>query len=66
MTTKFQKNLRNLRTEYKVTQEDLDYICGFAKGTIAQYENGTRTPGLENLYKIRKGLSECSWEEILD
>jgi len=56
-------NLRLLRLRQHHSQADLDLLCGFAKGTVAHYENGRRKPGMTNLGKLMEAL-DCLLEEL--
>jgi len=53
---KFGTHLRNLRTERKLTQEDLADRAGMHFTYIGQIERGLRNPSLINLEKIAKAL----------
>lgn len=46
------KRLRLLRTERKITQEELGKVLGVGKTTISQYESETRKPDAEMLRRI--------------
>ncbi len=46
------------------SQLDLDDACGFAKSTTAQYENGLREPGLNNLGRLCDALG-CTADSLL-
>lgn len=43
----FNENLKKLRIQYKLTQEELAQKIGIAKSTISMYENGKRQPNFE-------------------
>lgn len=53
----FGKNLKKYRKEYKISQAELAGAIGIKQGTIANYENGNRTPTLEMLLKIASYLN---------
>lgn len=46
------------------SQHALDEACGFALSTTAQYENGLREPGLNNLARLCDALG-CSADSLL-
>lgn len=48
----FAENLRSLRRNKKLTQNDLALIFNVSNGTIAMWETGKRTPDTETLKKI--------------
>ena len=48
----FQDNLRKLRVDADLTQEQLAERLGTAKSTISMYENGNRQPDFETLEAI--------------
>lgn len=45
----FASILKNLRTEHKMTQEELAHLLGVSRSTISSYENGSRNPDKETL-----------------
>jgi len=72
-------NLKLLRKNLKMSQEDVAQELGFTRSTYSGYENGVAEPGIENLLKIckfykislddivKKNLEEIStheWEAI--
>ena len=44
--------LRRIRTAHNCTQDDIASIIDIAQPTYSQYENGTRTPSADTLYRI--------------
>ena len=48
----FKKVLRDLRTQYGLTQDALASKLGASKSTISMYENGNREPDFETLEAI--------------
>lgn len=48
--------IKACRISKNYTQKELAQKCGFATGTIQQYELGKRTPRLEQLLKIADAL----------
>jgi len=48
----FGKNLKQLRTDRNLSQNDLAEMLGIAKSTISMYENGNREPDFERLDAI--------------
>ena len=49
---KFANRLKELRTNKKLTQEELANRIGVGKSLISMYEKGTRNPSIENLEKL--------------
>jgi len=52
----FGKHLRKLRTERKLTQEELAEVAGMHFTYIGQIERGIRNLSLVNLHKLAKAL----------
>ena len=50
----FRENLRKLRTDNSLTQEELSKKLNVSPSTISQYENGIREPGISQLINIAK------------
>lgn len=56
MSEKFAKNLERLRTERKMTQEELAKRVGVSQPAIAQFEAGKNTPKLYVTIKLAEVL----------
>jgi transcriptional regulator with XRE-family HTH domain len=54
MNVLFAKNLKFLRTQEKLSQEQFASKIGLNRGNIASYEKGTAEPNMSNLLKIVK------------
>lgn len=54
MSMLFPKNLKFLRTQKKLSQEQFATIIGLNRGNIASYEKGTAEPNINNVLKIVK------------
>jgi len=52
----FGKHLRKLRSERKLTQEELAEVAGMHFTYIGQIERGIRNPSLVNLHRLSKAL----------
>lgn len=50
------EKIRKIRTEKKMTQQDLATALGVSQAMVAQYENGTRQPKEETRIKIAAAL----------
>ena len=61
----FSKKLINIRKSRGLSQEDLALLCGIDRTHIGRMERQERTPGLEVLDKIAKGLN-MKLSELLD
>lgn len=46
------QRIRELRTEYEMSQKDLAEKVGVAQNTITQYEKGTAKPSLDVLVNL--------------
>lgn len=57
--------IRKYRKKNNLTQEQLAEKCGMATITIRQYENGKRTPQIEQLSKIAREL-DISVIDLMD
>ncbi len=60
----FGKNLRDYRKRKKISQVELADAINVKQGTIANYENGNRTPTIEVLVKIAQFL-DLSTDKLL-
>lgn len=54
MNTLFAKNLKLLRTQKKLSQEQFATEIGLNRGNIASYEKGTAEPNMSNVLRIVK------------
>ena len=45
-------NLKNIRKEHKLTQQDIANVLGIDRSTYAFYETGKTTPSVNTLYKL--------------
>ena len=50
------KNIREVRLEKKLSQEELARKCGFSNTTLSAYENSRKIPNLSTIAKIAKVL----------
>lgn len=50
------KNIRRIRLQRGITQEELGYLIGNDGAMVRKYENGTRTPKKDKLQKIADAL----------
>ncbi len=48
----FSERLKQLRTEYNLTLEDVGNKLSVHRSTISSYESGTRTPDIKMLQKL--------------
>lgn len=46
------ENLKNIRKEHKLTQQDIANVLGIDRSTYAFYETGKTTPSVNTLYKL--------------
>lgn len=56
------KNIQTIRKQRGLTQADLAVKTGIARGSLAQYEAGTRNPKIETLDKIAHALNVEVWD----
>lgn len=61
----FKENLKRIRTERNLTQEQLANLIGVSKFSIQNYEQGKREPSLELLESLVKAL-ECNYTDLMD
>lgn len=52
----FAKNLKAIRTEKDISQENLGFKAGLDRTYISGIERGIRNPSLKNIEKIAKAL----------
>jgi transcriptional regulator with XRE-family HTH domain len=60
----FCQRLRNARERSGFTQEQLEKKTGIPRGVISFYETGSRSPGLDNIKSLCRGLG-CTATELL-
>ena len=53
----FSENLKKLRTDFKLSQEELGLILGYSRTAISAYELGRNEPSFEDLKKIANYFS---------
>ena len=58
-------NLRKIRKQNNLTQEQLANKTGISRISIVRYENGTNDPNLSNITKLCKALGVTT-EELLE
>ncbi|WP_307161855.1 helix-turn-helix domain-containing protein [Massilia timonae] len=56
--------IRSLRTEQRLSQEELAYLCSLDRSHMGRIERGERNVSILNLVRIAHGLT-CSPSEIL-
>lgn len=61
---KIGQRIKQLRKEKGLLQEDLANLIGLKVGTISKYEQGDRTPGINQLVVIAEALG-CTTNDIL-
>lgn len=61
----FSENLRTLRHNAGISQEELSVKLNIARSSISKYENGTQQPSIEVLQAICKYL-KVSADELLE
>lgn len=65
MILKIGSNLKTLRKNRKITQEELAEILGITRAAVSIYERGLANPTLETFVKICEVL-ECSPNTLLE
>ena len=50
------KRIKDLRTQRKLSQQELGDLLGVTKVSVCGYENGTRIPNLEKLVRLAEVL----------
>lgn len=60
----FPRNLRNLRHDRGLTQQQLATRSKIAASQIGNFECGVRLPNIANLIKLKRAL-ECTYDELL-
>lgn len=58
------QNIKQLRKKKGLLQEDLANLIGLKVGTISKYEQGDRTPGINQMIAIAEAL-DCSVNDFL-
>lgn len=61
----FSENLRTIRHNAGISQEELSVKLNIARSSISKYENGTQQPSIEVLQAICKYL-KVSADELLE
>lgn len=61
----FGTNLKQLRENLGLTQEEVAEKCGLTTAAISHFERGAREPSLKNAVKIVKGLG-CNPRTLID
>lgn len=62
---KFKDRLKQKRIDLDMTQEELADKTGLVGSAISHFETGQRTPSLNNLIRLCKGL-ECKPNDLVD
>lgn len=57
-------NLKEIRLNRGMTQEELAKVCGLEQSRISRYEAGDREPDLETLRKLAAAL-DCTLDELI-
>ena len=60
----FKENLKKIRKEKNLTQQQLADLLHVTKTTIANYEQGIKEPKLKTIEQIINIL-ECSYDDLL-
>ena len=60
------ESIKKHRNDRGMTQRELAEKCGYATGTIQQYENGKRQPRIEQLSKIAAALGVLPGDLLQD
>ena len=50
------ERIRQLRTEWGISQQDLAALCDFEKSNMSRIESGKTNLTLKNMYKISRAL----------
>lgn len=59
------ENLKNIRKEHKLTQQEIANVLGLDRSTYAFYETGKTTPSVNTLYKLAE-IYNVSIESFID
>jgi len=63
-STKFGKNLKQIRTEKGISQGDIARVLEVSRGFISNIENGKANPTLATITKLAKAIGVSS-DELL-
>ena len=61
---KFPENLKKIRKNFKLSQEDLGIKINVSKQTISKYEKGSVEPNFHTLIEISR-VFNCSIDELI-
>ncbi len=64
MSVKFAEQLKKLRTEKGLSQEDLAQKLFVSRQAVSRWESGDDTPDLETIIKITK-IFDCSLDFLI-
>ncbi len=64
VSTNLGRRIHRLRVAKGLTQEQLCERADIDRSYIQRIEAGTRTPSIEIVVRIQKGLN-CTWDELL-
>ncbi|MEG1482869.1 MAG: helix-turn-helix transcriptional regulator [Cetobacterium sp.] len=64
MKNNFSKNIKKLRKNKRLTQQDVSDGTGIARSTLSFYESGSSEPDLYNLIKLAT-FYQCSIDELV-
>ncbi|MDF2590158.1 MAG: putative BamHI control element [Herbinix sp.] len=53
----FSKNIKRLRVEKNISQEELAFLCGLHRTYISDIERATRNVSIDNIEKIADALN---------
>lgn len=53
----FSKNIKRLRAEKNISQEELAFLCGLHRTYISDIERATRNVSIDNIEKIADALN---------
>lgn len=58
------KNLKAIRKDRKLTQQELSYLTGIGHISICNYENNNQSPKYETLEKLAEAL-DCTVTQLV-
>ncbi len=61
----FAENIRLLRIEHRLTQDELAQKIGVSRSTVSAWENGKTEADFKTLARLRD-LFDVTYEELLD